>query len=155
MKKIIKPLTLLSCAMLIAACNDNKKEEVTPMETTVSQQLEQPEIVNTYWKLIELDGKEVVMTPDQEREQYFILNADNTISGFGGCNYFNGTYTLPDAMSITVENLSSTMKSCQDTNENEFLEVFNIANNYTISNKKLFLNIGKRAPLAVFEQVHF
>ncbi len=116
------------------------------------------EIVNKYWKLTELDGKKVIMSKNQEREQYFILKSDNTITGFAGCNTFNGTYELEEGMRIRFdENMAMTMKACPDVdfNESELMQVFLQADNYSIHDDQLSLNIGRRAPLAKFEAVHF
>jgi heat shock protein HslJ len=78
------------------------------------------EIVNKYWKLVELDGQKVSMKENQEREQYFMLKSDGTVSGFAGCNYFNGTYTLKEGMRLKFEeNMALTMKACPDIEENE------------------------------------
>ena len=48
------------------------------------------------------------------------------------------------------------MKICPDVdvNESDFLKVFELADNYTISEDILTLNVGRRAPLAVFEAVY-
>ncbi|MDX1271979.1 META domain-containing protein, partial [Bizionia paragorgiae] len=48
-----------------------------------------------------------------------------------------------------------TLKACPDMtfNEAEFLKVFEMADNYTINGDELNLNVGRRAPLAVFEAV--
>ena len=48
------------------------------------------------------------------------------------------------------------MMACPDVavNEADFLEVFELADNYTIVNDVLSLNVGRRAPLAVFEAVY-
>ena len=116
------------------------------------------EIVNKYWKLKTLEGKPVAMAINQEKEQYFKLNSDGTMSGFAGCNQFNGHYKLSDGNRIRVnENLAVTMKSCPDVdiNESEFLEVFKLTDNFTINGDTLNLNVGRRAPLAVFEAVYF
>ena len=47
------------------------------------------------------------------------------------------------------------MRACPDVdvNESEFLEVFELADNYTINGTILSLNVGRRASLAVFESV--
>jgi heat shock protein HslJ len=98
------------------------------------------------------------MKENQEREQYFMLKSDGTVSGFAGCNYFNGTYTLKEGMRLKFEeNMALTMKACPDIEENEteFLKVFTLADNYTIANDKLSLNVGRRAPLAVFKAIYF
>lgn len=116
------------------------------------------DIVNKYWKLKTLDGQAVKMTKNQEKEQYFILKSDGTVSAFVGCNQLNGTYELQNGNRIRFnENLAVTMMSCpdKDIKEFEFLEVFKLADNYTIDGNTLSLNVGRRAPLAVFEVVYF
>ncbi len=49
------------------------------------------------------------------------------------------------------------MKTCPDVDikESEFMEVFKLADNYTISGDILNLNVGRRALLAVFKAVYF
>lgn len=116
------------------------------------------EIVNKYWKLKTLEGKKIEMTENQEKEQYFILKSDGTFYGFSGCNQFNGQFELSEGNRIRFnENLALTMKSCPDVgiNESEFMEVFKLTDNYTINDDILNLNLGRRAPLAVFEAVYF
>ncbi len=115
-------------------------------------------IVNKYWKLKILERKSVKMTANQEKEQYFILKSESTINGFAGCNQFNGTYEIQSGNRIHFkENMALTMKICPDVdiNESDFLEVFKLADNYTINGNTLSLNVGRRAPLAVFEAVDF
>jgi heat shock protein HslJ len=47
---------------------------------------------NTYWKLVELNGKPFATHEDQ-REVHVILRADsNQVRGFAGCNPFEGQY---------------------------------------------------------------
>ncbi len=119
---------------------------------------EDNEIVNKYWKLKTLEGQPVKMTASQEKEQYFILKSDGTMNGFAGCNHFNGAFELEKGNRIRfTENLAVTMKACGDNDikEYEFLEVFKLTDNYTIQDGILSLNVGRRAPLAVFEAVDF
>lgn len=116
------------------------------------------EIVNKYWKLTILEGKVVKMTKSQEKEQFFMLKSDGKINGFAGCNHFNGSYRLEDGNRIKIDkNLAVTMKLCNDEGikETAFLDVFNLADNYTINGNTLNLNVGRRAALAVFEAVYF
>ncbi|MCC7224264.1 MAG: META domain-containing protein [Chitinophagales bacterium] len=113
-------------------------------------------IVNKYWRLKTLDGKPVEAAKDNTREPYFMLRSDGTISGFAGCNHFNGQYKLTEGDRIRIgENLAVTLKLCPDSkfDENQFLEVFTLTDNYTINGDILNLNVGRRAPLAVFEAV--
>lgn len=143
--------------------NPMKIKEIKVMETikagkSIYKIMEAPEIVNKYWKLITLHGQPIKMTENQEREQFFILKSDGLINGFAGCNHFNGTYELQDGNRIHFnENMAVTMKSCGDQGikELEFLAVFKLADNYSMDADILSLNIGKRAPLAVFEAVYF
>ncbi|WP_289023984.1 META domain-containing protein [uncultured Salegentibacter sp.] len=117
-----------------------------------------PEIVGKYWKLKTLGGQEVKMSENQEREIHFILESNtNRIKGFAGCNTFNGTYALEEGNRINFSQMAATLKACSNLtiNESEFLKVFELANNYTIKGDVLSLNIGRRAPLAVFEAVYF
>ena len=87
-----------------------------------------------------------------------ILRSDGSLSGFSGCNIFNGQYELMKGNRISFKsNMASTMKACPDVNidESRFLQIFETADNYTINGDSLSLNVGKRAPLAVFEAVVF
>lgn len=88
----------------------------------------------------------------------FMLKTDkNRVQGFAGCNTMSGEYTLEDGNRIRFSKMAVTMRACPevDFNESEFLEVFNLADNYTINGDTLSLNVGRRAPLAVFVAVYF
>ena len=113
-------------------------------------------ITDKYWKLITLDGQPVTMADGQERETYFTLKSnDNTIAGFAGCNNFHGTFALEDGNRIKFGTIATTMKACNGiTIEHDYLQVFNTADNYTIVDDVLSLNVGRRAPLAVFEAAY-
>lgn len=116
------------------------------------------QIVEKYWKLKILDGQEVKMVENQEREIYFILKTDeNRVTGFAGCNTFSGVYTLESGGRIRFSQMATTMKVCPGVNVNEveLLKMFELADNYTIQKNILSLNVGRRAPLAVFEVVYF
>ena len=98
------------------------------------------------------------MAPNQEREVYFMLkNEENRVTGFAGCNMFNGTYTLEKGQRIRFSPLAATLKACPDVdvNESELFQVFEQADNYSIQGDTLSLNVGRRAPLAVFQAVYF
>jgi heat shock protein HslJ len=115
-------------------------------------------IVEKYWKLKTLDGKEVKMADNQEREIFFTLKSQgNRVTGFAGCNSISGEFTLEKGNRIRFNNMATTMKMCPDVNvkESEFLKVFELADNYTIKADELRLNVGRRAALAVFEAVYF
>ena len=114
-------------------------------------------IVEKYWKLKTLEGKEVSMSENQEKEVYFMLKTENNrVQGFAGCNTLMGSYTLEKGNRIRFSQMATTMMACPDVDfkENEFLKVFELADNYTIKDDVLSLNVGRRAPLAVFEAVY-
>lgn len=147
-------LILLGCGSMRTA----NKQRANNSPTTDTLKAKDSSIVNKYWKLIMLEGKKVSMVKNQEREAYFILRSEqNSVTGFAGCNTFNGTYTLTEGWRIRFSQMATTLMACPDVNvnEGEFLKVFELADNYTIHSDTLSLNVGRRAPLAVFEAVYF
>ena len=145
-------LVLISCGGNKQTVNDADANEIAIEQSDFDQQ-----ITEKYWKLIELEGKKVEMAENQEREVFFTLKAnDNTVRGFAGCNSITGEYELEEGNRIRFTNMGITMMICPDVevNEAEFMEVFELANNFTIHNDTLSLNVGRRAPLALFEAVY-
>lgn len=147
-------------SLVLVSCGSNKKADndapVTD-ETAIEQVDFDQQIAGKYWKLIKLEGKKVEMVENQEREIFFTLNADdNTVGGFAGCNSITGEYELEEGNRIRFLNMGITMMICPEVaiNESEFMQVFELTNNYTIHNDTLSLNVGRRAPLAVFEAVY-
>lgn len=143
---------LVTIFLLLASCKTIKK---TNMEDTNIH--ETSSITEKYWKLTILEGQKVTMSENQEREIYFTLHTnENRIAGFSGCNSFSGEFTLEVGNRIRFKNIAVTMKACPDVefNESNLLQVFELTDNYTINKDVLSLNIGRRAPLAVFEAVY-
>lgn len=149
-------------AIMMTGCGDNQPKDSNNAEadslTTMDNTLDAEPITEKYWKLVTLEGKEVTMVPNQEKEIYFMLKTDeNRVQGFAGCNTFNGTYTIEAGQRLRFSPLATTMKACPDVNvnESELFQVFELADNYSIRGDTLSLNVGRRAPLAVFEAVYF
>lgn len=112
------------------------------------------DIVAQNWQLKTLEGQAVGMVNNQQRPVFFELHQDNNrVTGFSGCNTFNGTYHIEEGMRIRFTQMLSTLKACPDVafDEQAFLEVFELTDNYSLQNGQLSLNVGRRAPLAVFE----
>ncbi|AUC84661.1 heat-shock protein [Polaribacter sp. ALD11] len=133
------------------------KAKMTPLATFKKGDVSNNQIVEKYWKLKTLEGKEIKMADTQEREIFFTLKAaKNRITGFAGCNSISGEYTLEEGNRIRFKNIATTLMACPDVDvhESEFLKVFELADNYTIKDDVLSLNVGRRAPLAVFEAVY-
>ncbi|MPT48314.1 MAG: META domain-containing protein [Sphingobium sp.] len=112
-------------------------------------------ITEKYWKLVELRGQPVAKL---DREPHLILKAgDNRVTGFGGCNNFMGSYTLDEKMQrIRFSKIASTMMACSKGMdvEQQFHEVLELADNYSINGDHMTLNKARIAPLARFEAVY-
>ena len=144
----VKNPIIVLLALIVMSCNSTKKTNPESNDNIVTEK---------YWKLKTLDGKEISMKENQEREIYFILKTnDNRVTGFAGCNTLSGEFILEEGNRIRFKNMAVTMKACPDVavNDSDFLEVFKLADNYTIQDDILSLNVGKGAPLAVFEAVY-
>lgn len=134
------------------------KAKRAPLAVFKKGEMNHPPVVEKYWKLKTLEGKDVKMADNQEREIFFTLKSqDNRVTGFTGCNSISGEYTLEKGNRIRFRQMATTMKMCPDVNvnESEFLKIFELADNYTINDDELRLNVGRRVALAVFEAVYF
>ncbi|MGB9176523.1 MAG: META domain-containing protein [Methanoregula sp.] len=74
------------------------------------------------------------------------FNNDWTLSGFGGCNNYNGGYTLTGqttefGKTITIGPLASTQMYCADTSDLESKYLANLQNTrtYSLTNNKMLL----------------
>ncbi|MGC1471340.1 MAG: META domain-containing protein [Psychroserpens sp.] len=138
----------------VLALNKSKR---APLATFKKDDESKKPVVETYWKLKTLNGKQVEMAKHQEGEIFMILKLkDNRITGFAGCNTFNGVYALDYNSRISFQKIITTMKVCPniETNESEFLKMLYQVDNYLVNDDKLSLMIGKRTPLATFEAVY-
>ena len=83
------------------------------------------------------------------------FNNDGTLSGFGGCNNFNGAYTLSGITTdfgkgISIGPLASTMKYCADTADFETAYLNNLqkTQTYTIAGNKMMLRTSYASQLS-------
>jgi len=117
-------------------------------------------ITEKYWKLIELNGKQVVLdTSTGGRDAFIILrNKNNRLHGNTGCNTLVGTYEItPARYRIQFMQMATTLRACMNMEvENELKKVLELANNYamTADGKYLLLTRGRMAPLTRFEVVY-
>lgn len=119
----------------------------------LDKHLHDPAIEGTTWTLIELRGKPVDAGP-ASRKAFLRLDADEALaSGNASCNSFSGGYAIKSGSRIRFdENLRVTMMACPEmSNEQQFLEVLRVADNYTVAAGVLSLNRARMAPLARFE----
>ncbi len=112
-------------------------------------------IMETYWKLVELGGRE--LKEYQGKEAHFILmDEGRRVAGKSGCNSFTGTFDLQEGNRLRFSGMASTKMACLQPNpENEFLEVLSITDNYSLKGDTLSLNKARMAPLARLSRSFF
>lgn len=147
MKNYFKIISLFFLSILLFSCNATKKGKAE----------ETSEITEKYWKLIEINGQKVTSENFASKEPHLILKKEeNRVNGNGGCNSFFGTYELQaDANRISFSKIGSTRMACvKPTVENDFFNVLETVDNYTVKNDTLQLNKARMAPLAKFVAVY-
>jgi heat shock protein HslJ len=148
-------IMFLAGCIFLCSCSPGKKNIAQTQSPSVNNKTNSP-LTETYWKLTELMGTQVITSSTDKKETYMILKkADSTINGHSGCNTFRGTYKLAEAtLRISFSQMAGTRMACPDMKkENDFLEVLQKADNYTITGDTLSLNKARMAPLAKFEAV--
>ena len=141
MKKLV--LFVFIVGFTAIACNTQKK---TTASTTV--------ITETYWKLIELMGKPVGITPAGAREMHMIMKIDSSrVQAFAGCNNITGIYELKETNRITFSKMITTQMACTNMEmETQLLKVFETADSYYLIGDTLQLIRARMAPLAKFTE---
>jgi len=96
-------------------------------------------LINTYWKLVELEGQ-TVMAEEGQREMKLTLHEKNKVTGFAGCNSFFGSYTF-DESKITFSQLAVSRMFCSEAMdmENLFLKSLSDIAGYKIIGQTLQL----------------
>ena len=114
------------------------------------------ELLETYWKLVELNGKPVVQGEKMKKEIRIILKKEgNRVTGFSGCNTLMGTFELKEGNRITFSSMASTKMACPDMEtEAAFNKVLKVVDNYAINGDILILAKARMAPMARFEAVY-
>jgi len=111
-------------------------------------------LLNTYWKLVELDDHAIV-TPEGMREAHLILAGDESRAhGNAGCNRFFGSFeSAGDRLGFSA--LGATMMACPEGMDTEqgFLRALDETTRFAISGQFLTLFAGDR-PLARLEAIH-
>lgn len=105
------------------------------------------------WKLVELNGKPV--NNNSNKEMFIQLNKENRYTAFAGCNNMMGSFELKeDVMRVKFTKGASTMMACPDmTTEQEFAEMLEKVDNYSLKGNNLSFNRARMAPLARFEAI--
>lgn len=137
----------------------NPIESNLPAELFVFQKIDLDHVITEkYWKLIELNGKSVAPAKEGQREAHFILkNEDNRVTGNTGCNNLMGTYELSGSSEdrgIRFSPMVTTRMACIGIEyEQEYLNVFEDCEAYTVQNDTLTLN-KEEVQLARFAAVY-
>src|SRR5690625_7366039 len=87
-----------------------------------------------------------------------MLHGDETVSGFSGCNHFNGLYKLAGEKKMKFnENMAVSLKACldMDVDERRFLDVFPAADRYIDGGDHLILLGDSGGGMGAFEAVCF
>lgn len=141
--KLARLMPLAAAITLAAGC-----ASTAPTSSTAS-------LTNTYWKLVELDGARVSMTPEQEREVRITLDDNGKVTGFTGCNRVMGGYTVAaDVLRFTQ--LAGTRMMCPPPAmqlESAVLANLNSVTGFRIDGEQLIL-LKDGAPVARYESVY-
>lgn len=132
--------------IMLLGCTSTKKSQTTPDAS----------LAETYWKLVEVQGKQVQPPEANRREAHMILKTGNgRVNGYSGCNVFNGSYTVNDPNRISFSKIATTQMACNDMDtESAFLNVLEMVDGYYIKGDTLQLIKARMAPLAIFRAVY-
>lgn len=147
----IMKLQIITISVLVFTLNSCKTAKTENSNNEDAGQ----SIVDAYWVLDELEGEKIEGIEHQNKDVGFQLNEEeNQISGFSGCNNFNGTYVLEADKYITFSEMASTRMACphSDFDENGFLRVFGAVTQFDIEGKQLKLKNEDGETLAIFKQ---
>jgi len=94
------------------------------------------DIVGIRWKLIEWNSEDV-----SEKGVWFILHTKpNEVSGYGGCNWFQGKYKIKSGNRFNFSRGIQTLKHCDaDIFQICPVSILVIADNYTIKDDTLLV----------------
>jgi heat shock protein HslJ len=118
-------------------------------EQTARQSGIKPE--NTYWKLVELNGRPITMSPNRPEAHIQLDSSKKRLQGNSGCNIITGGYEL-NGDRITFTKIISTKMACHNGMEieREFLKALEASNNLKLTGENLEL-YGDDQLLARFE----
>jgi len=139
-----------SVAASEAAVTTSTEAAVTPAETPAPPN---GGLLNTYWKLILLNDKEIVVSNNQS-EPNILFNAENRVTGSDGCNNITGNYLL-DGEKLTFGPMAGTRMACAEGGEQA--QLFNAAlakvASYTVHSDQLELRDATDLVVARFKAV--
>jgi|TARA_R110001583_G_scaffold24485_2_gene89335 heat shock protein HslJ len=140
----------ISALLVTAGCSS------ATMDTHETAHQPNEALINTYWKLVTIDGAPVV-THENFREAHVVLHQEaSRLAGATGCNTLMGSYQVENER-IAFGQIASTKIACptpQMKNERDFLAALKQATAWSVDGAMLVLSGNNSEPLAVFEAVH-
>ena len=114
------------------------------------------EISEKYWKLIELNGKEVILGRNQDTAPHLALKNENSrVFGNGGCNAFQGTYELSAGNKIKFSEMASTKMFCDFMEmETALLKALEMTDNFSVEKDTVSLNNASKVSVAKFQMIY-
>jgi heat shock protein HslJ len=109
---------------------------------------------NTYWRLVDFQGKPIAARPGQ-REMHILIPSDQkSVRGYAGCDFFAGDCKV-DGRSITFRKLAASENSCpgKDT-ETRFIAALERVVSWRVLGETLVL-ADEKGPVARFRAVYF
>jgi heat shock protein HslJ len=106
----------------------------------------EPPLEGTIWMLKHIGNKEIAKSPTQP----FIKFENGTFQGFGGCNQFNGSYTV-EKNRLRVKQITATEMFCEAIDTEElYLSSLQRATRYQILTDQMLMADGEK-PLLLFK----
>ena len=139
--QVAKPvlMVLLIAVLLLAACGSD--EAATEQVDTAGGQPAQPPagqsvvLENTPWVLVGYGDAANPIVVEEGTLVTAIFGLDGTVSGSGGCNNYNSTYTLEGNNLTVASPIASTMMACEKGMEQEqaYLAALQTSQSYLIT----------------------
>lgn len=114
------------------------------------------EVLEKYWKLVEVNGKAVASDSSLSKEPHFILKeADARMTGNGGCNTIAGVHRIEGQNRIKFSNLISTKMFCPGMNvETDFLNMLQTVDIFDLEGDTLILKNQSNDKIATLHAVY-
>ena len=110
-----------------------------------------PELAGTYWKLTELNGKQVVAGQSPKEPRIILDLYTHLFSGNAGCNTIMGSCHFKSSGKISFSSVAATKMLCSDMNlEEDFLKIFDLIESYKMENNILTFYDAAKTRLARF-----
>lgn len=136
--------------LIMLDAEGNRIENNIPAEKYIIEKIDVDNvIINKYWRLVELNGKEIsVNTEAGDNEPFLNLQKENNrVSGNTGCNNLMGSFKVASDYGnegeISFSQMATTRMACMNVNyEQDYLNALENTDNYSISNDTLSLKTG-------------